>query len=175
MELKKIKAQELQALRAKLYEEIDGICPIMKQHFPVEKFVVDHQHKVNQAQPLGEDGAGLVRGAIHKMANSLEGKIINNWRRYGMDQYNVTVPDFLRNLADYLEQDNLDIIHPSELPKPLIVKKSSYNKLAKLAKDEKTLPPYRMVTVKGTERRKQKLTKPLKALFEKYNIIPEFY
>lgn len=175
MTLKKIKPTELNVLRDKLYKELDGICPIMNQHFPVEKFVVDHQHRINKEQPLGENGAGQIRGAINRHANSLEGKIVNNWRRYGMDSYDISLPDFLRNLADYLEKENLDIIHPTELPKPLIVKKASYNKLAKLAKDEKTLPEYRMVEVKGKERRKQKLTKPLRLLFEKYGVTPEFY
>jgi hypothetical protein len=124
---------------------------------------------LNQQQTIGENGAGLIRGAIQRHANSLEGKVTNAWRRYNMDRFDITIGDFLRNLADYLERDNLDIVHPSELPKPKILKKSCYNKLVKAIDGKQKVPDY------AEKPRKQKLTKELERLFEKYNINVEFY
>lgn len=174
MEYKKIKHSELKALRQEMYDAQDGICPILKIKLPVEQFVVDHEHRKNKSKPIGSgDGSGLIRGAIQRHANALEGKITNNWRRNGMDKFDITLPDFLRNLADYLERDNTDIVHPSELPSPKIVKKSCFNKLVKaMQKEGKVAPTYRL-SPKG--KKIQKLTKTLAKQFETYNIDVEFY
>lgn len=169
-----IKQGELSALRSRLHEEQGGVCPILKQKFAVEEMVVDHEHRKNKSKPIGSgDGSGLIRGAIQRHANALEGKITNNWRRNGMDKFDITLPDFLRNLADYLERDNTDIVHPSELPSPKIVKKSCFNKLVKaMQKEGKVAPTYRL-SPKG--KKIQKLTKTLAKQFETYNIDVEFY
>lgn len=166
-----VKPTELTALRTKLHSEQNNICPLLGIELPLEDIVIDHQHRKNQQQPIGEEGAGLIRGAIQRQANALEGKITNNWRRYNMDRFEVPLPVFLRNLADYLERENTNLIHPSELPKIPILKKSSYNQLVKAVNGQQKVPPYRIVNDKP----KQKMTKPLKALFEKYDIKYEFY
>jgi hypothetical protein len=168
MEYQIIKTSELKALRQKLYDLQGGICPLMKKKYPVEDFCVDHQHRQNKAQEIGDNGAGLIRGAILRQANGLEGKIVNNWKRYALDKEGTSLPDFLRNLADYLEQENLPIVHPTELPKIPGITKSCYNKLKKVVNEKDKLPAY-------PEKKKLKLTKPLKALFEKYSIEVEYY
>jgi len=173
-EYKEIKSGDLSKIRQELYDAQSGVCPILKQNFPIESFVVDHQHRLNKSQKIGEDGAGLIRGAIQRHANALEGKIVNNWRRNGMDKFDISLPDFLRNLADYLERPNTDIVHPTELPGQPKIKKSNYNKLLKVLDDkDKTKIPAWKEDVKS--RHRMKMTKPLEKLYEKYNITPEFY
>lgn len=173
-EYKEIKSGELSKIRQELYDVQSGICPIMKQHFPIESFVVDHQHRLNKSQTVGEDGAGLIRGAIQRHANALEGKIVNNWRRNGMDKFDISLPDFLRNLADYLERPNTSIVHPTELPEIPKIKKSNYNKLFKaLDEKDKTKIPDWKEDVKS--KHKMKMNQTLKKLYEKYKIEPEFY
>lgn len=170
-----ITTKELKELRSTLHQAQDGICPIMAISIPLENMVIDHQHRRNKEEAIGNNGAGLIRGAIQRHANALEGKITNNWRRYGMDKFDISLSDFLRNLADYLDRDNFNIIHPSEMPKPKIVTKSSYNRLKKAVGDRQSFPEYRTRKTKKTVKNAQKLTKPLKALFEKYEIKWKFY
>lgn len=175
--MKQLKSSEMNALRERLHKEQNGICPLIKKAFPAEDMVIDHQHKDRMAQEPGENGAGLIRGCIHRMANIIEGKIWNSWKRTAMNQHDIPLPDFLRNLADYLERDNLPLIHPSEKLKEPILKKSSYNQLVKQLKADgytKKIPPYRMSKGK-TKKPAQKMTKPLQKLFEDTGIEPEFY
>jgi len=55
--------------------------------------------------------------------------MLSKYKRAGI--YLKDFPQFLRNLADYLEQDNLLYIHPSEAPKTPIFGKLAFNKLKK--------------------------------------------
>ena len=75
----------------------------------------------------------------------------------------------LRNLADYLDQENLPYIHPTEKPKKKKKKKSSYNKLVKelkLIDYRKKIPSYP---------KSGKLTKGIEELYSKCEVEPEFY
>ena len=75
-----------------------GRCPILNDR--KSDWVVDHCHKT-----------GMVRGVISRMGNSLLGKIENYlYRRCG--QPPETFPDILRNIADYLEREQFDVLHP---------------------------------------------------------------
>ena len=74
-------------------------CPIFK--ISLEDAVVDHDHST-----------GVVRGCIHRQANAWEGKVYNAWKRYGGNNANVTYVEALRKLADYIEGDPFDILHP---------------------------------------------------------------
>lgn len=108
----------------------------------------------------------------------MEGKITNNWKRYfGSDEskHPIKLSDYLRNLADYLDNgayvetydnDNVYYVHPTEVPKPKMIKKSCYNKLAKVCSIKDKLPIFKD---------KMKLTKKLESLFKKYNIEIEYY
>jgi len=160
-----LKQSEIKPLRIGLHKQQGSICPILKQKFDVSEMVIDHQHKNKKTDVNGVDGGGMVRGCIHNQANVIEGKISNTYKRYGLHKF-VSLPELLRNLADYLERENLPYIHPSEAPKPKKLKKRSYNVLKKRYDGKAKFPPYPKTG---------KLTKPLVKLFEKYNIKPDFY
>jgi len=169
-ELIQLKQKDLLEIRKKWYSQQEGICPILKQVVPFENTVVDHQHKL-KAEPADETGKGCVRGVLFNQANALEGKISNNFKRYGLNKY-IDLPSFLRNLADYLEHNHLDddilYIHPNEAPSYPILSKNSYNKVKSLwakdtSKKPKTFPLY-----------SKKMTKGLMSFFKRYNIEPIF-
>ena len=145
----------------------------MKQKFPVDEMVVDHKHR-KKSTPIGEDDCGFVRGIIQRQANVIEGKIANAFVRYGLVKFGITIPEFLRNLADYIENPPLfrlepRLIHPKEKAKPKKLKKASYNKLVKLMTlgiPKQKIPEYP---------KSKKLTVKLEKLFHEYHLIPEFY
>lgn len=161
--MKQLKQKDILLLKERWHNEQNQICPILKQEIPLEKMVIDHQHKLKSEKP-DETGKGLCRGAIQFQANVLEGKISNAYKRTGVHKY-ITLPEFLRNLADYLDHNKIHeekLIHPSEAPKKPKLMKRSYNELKKVC--DKTLPKYT-----------GNYTKPLQSLFESYKIVPEFY
>ena len=130
-----ISKNDLAAWRKKWHDDQKGICPILGIPVPFESTVVDHKHKAKSAG-IDHDGngGGLIRGVIHKNANQLEGQIRKYFKRYGLDKV-VSVSDFLRNLAAYLENPPLGrkYIHPNEAPKPKprYLTKSEYNLIVK--------------------------------------------
>ena len=162
--MKQLKQSELKPLREKLHKEQDNTCPVLKIKCDISEMVIDHQHK-RVDDPIGVNGDGLVRGCIHNQANVIEGKITNTYKRYGLHKF-MPLPELLRSLADYLEQDNLPYIHPSEKAKDKKLKKSSYNTLRKAYKGKARFPPYP---------KSGKLTVPLANLFERFNVLPDFY
>ena len=168
-----MKDKDLKILREKLYNQNKGICPLLQIEVPFEKTTLDHIHKLVAEEP--SEQKGTIRNTIEFRANAMEGKITNNWKRnFGSDEskHPIPLPDFLRNLADYLEQGAYSdengnfYIHSTEAPKPDYVKKTSYNKLAKVCKTQ--IPPF-------NAKNKQKLTKELERLFVKYDITIEYY
>lgn len=148
------------ALKANLIEEC-SICPLCGNE--LQKPVLDHQHLTN-AETIGVNGAGLVRGVVCNQCNAFLGKLENNSKRFGI----VDLPSFLINAAKYLQQDNLPYIHSSETRR-LRVKfgKAEYNKLIKA---------YCLKTGKSKDYAIKKypynkyLTKTLKKLQESINI-----
>jgi len=163
--MQQLKQSELKPLRIRLHKEQNNVCPILKQEFDLSEMVVDHQHKQKQSDTNGVNGGGMVRGCIHNQANVIEGKISNTYKRYGLHKF-IELPELLRNLADYLEQENLPYIHPTERTKPKKLKKRCYNTLKKSYKGRAKFPPYPKSGL---------LTKPLRTLFERYEIEPQFY
>jgi len=88
-------------------------CPISRAD--MEDCVVDHCHT-----------SGRIRGVLHRQSNVLLGKIENAWKRYVNKSSTIELPEALRNMADYLERENLDILHPygaTQLSKKFAVKK----------------------------------------------------
>lgn len=128
---------------------------------------LDHKHKLRR-NPAGPNGDGLIRGAIHKFANAIEGKITNNWMRTGLGYTDADLPTYLRNLADYLENPPCEqiYIHPSEAPTIPKFKKTSYNALVRAIDGKQKVPAYPKNGV---------LTKTLATLFNKYNVNIEYY
>ena len=160
-----LKQNDLKPLKEKWAEEQNFLCPILKKEIPLEKLVIDHLHKLKSEEP-GLNGKGCCRGAIDFRANALEGKITNNFKRLGLEK-DIKLPEFLRNLADYLENNHLNdeilFIHPTEVIKEPKLSKRSYNKLKKLYSGKVKFPDFPS---------SGKLTKPLEKLFKEYDIEP---
>lgn len=125
--IKQLKQSEIKILREKILQEQNNICPITNK--TILNPVLDHEHK----KRLG--GTGLIRSVIDRTTNIFLGKIENNCKRYGISLKEL--PNILRNIADYLENDyykcdeNHYYIHPSEKEKQQKIKKSCYNNLKK--------------------------------------------
>lgn len=164
-EIIQLKSNDLKPLKEKWHIEQNFICPILKKEVPLDKLVVDHLHKLKSEEP-GVDGKGCCRGAIEFRANALEGKITNNFKRLGLDK-EIDLPSFLRNLADYLENNHLNddvlYIHPTEVSRDPKVSKKNYNKLKKLYVGKAKFPEYP---------NSGKLTKPIEKLFKEYEVEP---
>jgi len=173
MSLIEMKPKDIKILKEELWNKNNKKCPLLDIEVPLDKIVLDHIHKLKHDEP--SEQKGTIRNAIEFRANSMEGKITNNWKRYfGSDEskHLISLPNFLRNLADYLEEgsyyDGNYYIHPNEVPKELL-RKSSYNKLKKLygnSSKKAKFPAYP---------KSKKLTKKLKELFLEFNLEPEFY
>jgi hypothetical protein len=73
-------------------------CPLLLRK--TSDWVVDHCHK-----------SGMVRGVVSRVGNALLGKIENfAYRRCKISHSHL--PAVLRGIADYLEQEQLDVLHP---------------------------------------------------------------
>jgi hypothetical protein len=73
-------------------------CPLTLRK--TSDWVVDHSHQ-----------SGMVRGVVSRVGNALLGKIENfAYRRCQISQSHL--PAVLRGIADYLEQEQLDVLHP---------------------------------------------------------------
>jgi len=150
-ELKQITYPQLANLRFQQWEKQNKICPILKQKIEYKDAVIDHKHitkKEIQESKLGKDGKGLLRGSLHRQANSWEGKVTNAFKRYGLHKLNISLPEALRNLADYIENPPMEqkYIHPNEKPRPEKIGKRQYNKICKhyfkMYPKRKKLPKY---------------------------------
>jgi len=165
MVLKQLKQKDLPELREKWFKEQGYKCPLFGKEYSINDMTLDHFHRL-KSEPPDESGKGLCRGVLHKQANSIEGKITNAFKRYGGDKH-TDIVSFLRNLANYLESNKIHTeekwIHPTEKLKNPKLMKSSYNKLVKAVAGKQKVPEY-----------SGKFTKQLEALFEKYNVTPEF-
>ena len=142
-----LKQKDITVLKEKLHKENNGVCPLLGKKVPLEQMVLDHIHKLKSEEYTEQKGT--IRNAIEFRSNAMEGKIVNNWKRYfGADESNhpIPLPEFLRNLADYLEKGAYNdngtyYIHPNEVPKQPKLTKRCYNKLKKVYKGRATFPP----------------------------------
>ena len=151
-----LKQGQVFEVRSRILEEQEGKCPICDRD--IKDPCLDHSH-IKRTK-----GTGLVRGVLCRACNVLVAKMENNCVRYGVDQS--SLPRVLRNMASYLEKDQYQLIHPSELPSPPKLKKSSYNKLKKSWPGKGKAPDYP---------KSGRLTKQLDLMFKKAGIEPEFY
>ena len=178
---KQIKQEDLVKIRKFFHEKMNkGICPILKIEFDVDEMVVDHAHKVN-SKNLGTDDGSLIRGVIHRQANTMEGKITNSFIRCGLHKFDITLPEFLRYLADFIEDSPmtyLQYIHPNEKMKEPKLMKRSFNKLQRLY--ELKYPKRKLLIWDPHPEKKRKrkftkkLTKKLAELYEEFELEPEF-
>ena len=93
-----------------------------------------------------------------------------HWRQ-GVEQRHTVreiwhLPQLLRNMADYLEQDNYPWIHPSEKPCHPKIYKRKYNELKKIMLEKEQIEPPPM------PKKKRKVSVRLLSYFKKYNIDP---
>ena len=171
-----LKNKDIKVLKEKLYLKNNKICPLLGIEIPLEKIALDHIHKLN-ADEYAID-KGTIRNAIEFRANAIEGAITNKWKRlFGADtsKHPISLPEFLRNLANYLEagaynEDNTYYVHPTEVPRKPKVKKSSFNKMLKLYKQKYPNKKKHPVYPKS-----KKLTKSLSKLFEEFSITSFYY
>ena len=161
-----LKSSEIKALKEKWHIDQNYICPLIKQRVELDKSVLDHLHKLKAEKPSIETGKGLCRGVLHNSANQFEGKVTSIYKRLGLASL-IELPDLLRNLADYLENNKYHqgeyYIHPTEKVKEPTLSKNSYNKLVKTINGKQKIPNYN-----------KKLTKALQKLFTKYDVEPKF-
>jgi len=129
---------ELKKLREYFAKDNTIFCPILKKEISIDKIVVDHKHKLKSENP--DKDKGQVRALLDFRANAFAGKLENNYKRYGFDKLGISLPDLLRNIADYLEaepitfeKDNKKIylIHPNEIPKRKKISKRDFNLIKK--------------------------------------------
>ena len=172
--LVELKTKEIKEIKEKWHTAQNNICPILKREFPLDEMVLDHQHKLKSEEP-DETGKGLCRGAIQRFANALEGKIVNNFKRMGLDKF-IDLPTFLRNLADYLEenhiQDTVKYVHPLEVRKDPKMSKKNYNKVKKLYNAEEFIPKRKNQKKKPFPEypKSSKATKQLREIFLRFDV-----
>lgn len=123
---------KLKEFRKEQYDKQNGICPILKEWVPFEDVVVDHLHG-KKTDIAGEGNAHMVRGIIHNYANACEGKFLSRFKRSGLSKF-ISFPDYLRNLADYLDNPPLfgsGYVHPEGKPKMKAFGKREFNRVIK--------------------------------------------
>jgi hypothetical protein len=74
-------------------------CPLVE--YKTSNWVVDHNHT-----------SGFVRGVVSSEGNVLLGRIENAYKRLSRGAKRASLPTILRNMASYLEQDDLQLLHP---------------------------------------------------------------
>ena len=93
-------------VRELLLKEQDGKCLVTGLLIPPKQAVLDHAHDETQA----------VRGVIHRQCNAFIGKCENSYIRLIAWWYTGTLPDLLRQVADYLDKTSnqkIRFVHPN--------------------------------------------------------------
>ena len=128
---KEITHAELFKMRLNQYKKQRGVCPILKQPIEYKDAAFDHCHK-KKSEVAGKNGKGLLRGVLHFQANAFEGKVSRSFVRTGLHKFGISLPDALRNLANYLEKPPMkpEFIHPDERNFKKLAKKD-YNVIKK--------------------------------------------
>lgn len=165
--MRQLKSSEVKELREEILKEQNYRCAICGKEVQNSDGVsLDHQHKLNKTQKIGDDGAGLIRGVLCRECNVLEGKIWNNGSRYLQFKNVQERINWLQSLIKYYSKENYQIIHPTEKPKEQNISKRQFNSLVnefKIKYPKRKIPSYP---------KSCKLTKQLKELFDEFKISP---
>lgn len=89
--------KQISEVKESLYNQQDGICPITGENMALKDSVCDHDHQTQH-----------VRAALHRQSNAFEGLVFNAYKRCLEWVTDKPLPELLRNLATYLEQDYSD-------------------------------------------------------------------
>jgi hypothetical protein len=155
-EVVQLEHNQIKYIRDSLLVKQNNICLLCENE--IKAPTLDHYHTKIQ------HGSGLIRGVICNTCNRMVGVIENNIARNNLSFSDM--PKFLVNLSDYLKTQREPFIHPTEKDKKPKLMKSSYNKLLKVIDNNQKVPAF--------QDKNGNFTAPLKKLFQKYNIIPEF-
>jgi len=93
MEFTKFKQSELSSIKADLIKQQKGVCPICKRSLrggKPQNIVVDHDHST-----------GVVRAALHRGCNGVEGKVLRLTRTWGGATTKAAVMRLLENLLEF--------------------------------------------------------------------------
>lgn len=112
---------DVKRIREKLLKDQKGIDPITKQIIPDKQAVLDHDHVTQNC-----------RATLERNTNAFEGLVFNAYKRCLSWQTDKTLPEILRNLADYLETDYSHNPYHVGFIKAL---KVQFNKLSEKQKD----------------------------------------
>ena len=94
--------KDVAKVREKLYNEQGGKDALTGLELPKDKTCLDHNHSTQ-----------FVRAVLHRQINAALGKLEGVHTRYLSYWYSGTLPDFLRQAADYLEkEDDHRYLHP---------------------------------------------------------------
>lgn len=152
-----LQQKHIEMVRKGILKAQKNICPICKKK--IDSPVLDHHHKKRIK------GTGKIRGVLCRTCNVFIAKSENSATRYRVSQKEL--PSVLRNMADYLEREQYQYIHPSDRPKTPKLTKVSYNKMAKALKLTKYAVP--------EFPKSGNLTQKLKTAFDRAGIEPQFY
>ena len=161
--------KDVKRIRDEFVKKQNGIDPILKEPFK-EVAVLDHCHHSQH-----------VRAALNRNCNAFEGKVVNAYIRCLKWLTDVPLPEILRNLADYYE-DQERVMHKNPLHTAWIKRVNvEFNKLNEASKRAVLKELGQPEGGNGTERKKlfQKavLTKEhtfdkLKELIERVKVCP---
>ncbi len=131
---------DVSKVRKTLFEEQEGRDALTGLELPLDKLCLDHNHSTQ-----------FVRGVLHRQVNAALGKLEGVHTRYLSYWYTGSLPDFLRQAADYLErEDDKRFIHPGFLKKL----QTMYNTLNEASKKEVLHHLGQPQGSNGTERKK---------------------
>lgn len=112
--------KDVKEVRDLLFEEQQNADAVSKLKIENADCVLDHDHETQ-----------LVRAVLHRQSNSFVGKLENNFKRMIAWWYDGSLPDFLRDCANYLETDfEKRYYHPSWMKKCQV----SFNRLPEAKK-----------------------------------------
>jgi hypothetical protein len=152
-------AADIKKEKEKLYQEQQGIDPILKEKILPKDSVCDHDHTTQHC-----------RAALHRQSNAFEGLCFNAYKRCLMWLTDKPLPDILRNLADYLEQDfSKNPYHNGWIKKI----NTEFNKLKEADKD-KMLNKMQIASAKNASERKKSFQKAILTRDYSYDILRNF-
>ncbi len=98
-------AKEIRAYRERELLLQEYRCSITNLPLDEENAVTDHAHSCARGG-FGDTDDGRVRGIISSDLNLLEGKYLKLFRKMRIgEKYNITFPDLLINMGEYLNED----------------------------------------------------------------------